>query len=75
MTVERTLRGIAGAFILASIALAFVHSRLWLAFTGFVGLNLLQSAFTNWCPMMWLLEKAGLKRSPSRASEPALEAK
>lgn len=58
---ERTLRGIAGGFILASLALAhWVHPG-WLWFTAFVGLNLFQSAFTNWCPMMWLLGKAGLR--------------
>ncbi len=58
---ERVLRGIAGAFILASVLLAcFVDIR-WLWFTGFVGANLLQSAFTNWCPMMVILRKAGLR--------------
>jgi len=71
MTIERALRGIAGAFILASLTLAHVHSPYWLFFTGFVGLNLLQSGFTNWCPMVWLLEKAGL---PHGRSEPAKEA-
>jgi hypothetical protein len=62
MAVERALRGIAGTFVLASVVLAFFHSPNWLYFTGFVGLNLLQSSFTNWCPMVWILEKAGLKR-------------
>ncbi len=62
MSVERALRGIAGVFVLASVFLAFFHSRNWLAFTGFVGLNLLQSAFTDWCPMVWLLQKVGLQR-------------
>lgn len=58
---ERMLRGIAGAFILASLLLAhYVHLN-WLWFTAFVGLNLLQSAFTNWCPMMWILKKFGAK--------------
>lgn len=74
MTVERALRGIAGAFILASVALAFFHSRNWLYFTGFVGLNLLQSAFTNWCPMVWLLQKVGLRRE-SPLPEGALESR
>ena len=58
---ERQLRGIAGSFILASLLLAYYVSPLWLWFTAFVGLNLLQSAFTNWCPMMWLLKKLGGK--------------
>ncbi|MFA5087693.1 MAG: DUF2892 domain-containing protein [Candidatus Omnitrophota bacterium] len=54
---ERALRGIAGAFILLSLLLAHFFSIRWLWFTAFVGVNLLQSAFTNWCPMMWILKK------------------
>ncbi|MBN1123935.1 MAG: DUF2892 domain-containing protein [Sedimentisphaerales bacterium] len=61
MTVERMLRGIAGAFVLGTVILAYTHSLYWLYFTGFVGANLLQSAFTNWCPMMTLLEKLGVQ--------------
>ncbi|MFA5146738.1 MAG: DUF2892 domain-containing protein [Candidatus Omnitrophota bacterium] len=57
---ERILRGIAGSFILISLVLAYYLSPLWLWFTAFVGLNLLQSAFTNWCPMMSILRKAGI---------------
>ncbi len=63
MTVERTLRLIAGFFVLVSVALAVLHSSYWLIFTAFVGLNLFQSGFTNWCPMMWLLKKLGLQCS------------
>ena len=63
MTVERWLRLIAGSFILASAVLAAVHSPYWLLFTGFVGLNLAQSAFTNWCPMMLILRKLGVKEA------------
>lgn len=60
MTVERALRLIAGAFVLASVVLGmFVHPGFYW-FTAFVGLNLLQSAFSNWCPMMTILRKAGL---------------
>jgi hypothetical protein len=59
MTVERLLRGIAGFFVLLSALLAYYHSPYWLLFTGFVGLNLLQSAFTDWCPMMTFLKKLG----------------
>ncbi|HNX53431.1 MAG TPA: DUF2892 domain-containing protein [Pontiellaceae bacterium] len=58
---ERTLRGIAGALLLVSLMLAHYISPLWLWFSAFIGLNLLQSAFTNWCPMMWILKKAGIK--------------
>jgi len=61
MTVERSLRGIAGFFVLVSVLLAHYHSAYWLFFTGFVGLNLLQSAFTNWCPMMDILKRLGVK--------------
>jgi hypothetical protein len=66
--VERYLRGIAGFFVLVSVLLAHYHSPYWLLFTAFVGLNLLQSAFTNWCPMMALLQKLGVE-SPSRSRE------
>lgn len=61
MTVERMLRLIAGILLVASVLLAhYVDSRfLW--FTLFVGANLLQSGFTNWCPMMWVLRKAGVR--------------
>lgn len=59
--VERSLRGIAGFFVLLSVLLAHYHSPCWLLFTAFVGLNLLQSAFTNWCPMMALLRKLGVE--------------
>jgi hypothetical protein len=60
MTVNEGLRAIAGVFILLSLALGwFVHPGFFL-FTGFVGLNLLQSAFTHWCPMMVVLRRAGL---------------
>ncbi len=60
MTMERILRGIAGFFVLLSALLAHYHSPYWLLFTGFVGLNLLQSAFTDWCPMMTFLKKLGV---------------
>lgn len=65
MTVERGLRTIAGLFVFISVLLTVYHSPYWLLFTGFVGVNLLQSGFTNWCPMVWLLQKVGLKRSDS----------
>ena len=62
MTVERGLRLIAGVFIIFSVTLAVVHSPWWLLLTAFVGLNLLQSGFTDWCPMMWLLQRFGFQR-------------
>jgi hypothetical protein len=61
MTVERWLRMIAGGLVAASVLLGIYVSPLFLWFTLFVGLNLLQSAFTGWCPMMALLRKAGVR--------------
>lgn len=61
MNIERLLRMIAGFFVLLSLALGYLVSPYWFLFTAFVGLNLFQSAFTNWCPMMSFLRKAGLK--------------
>jgi len=61
MTVERVVRGIAGLFVLLSLALAHWVSPYWLFFTAFVGLNLLQSALTDWCPAMTILRRLGLK--------------
>jgi len=62
MTVERALRLIAGFFVMVSVLLAVFHSRYWLIFTGLVGLNLFHSGFTDWCPMVWVLQKLGLPR-------------
>lgn len=61
MTVNRFLRLIAGAFIIISVLLAHFVSPYWLFFTAFIGLNLFQSAFTNWCPMMTILRQLGVK--------------
>jgi len=61
MNIDRYLRLIAGAFVLGSLALGYWVSPYWFLFTAFVGLNLFQSAFTNWCPMMTILRKAGVK--------------
>ncbi|MCX7805885.1 MAG: DUF2892 domain-containing protein [Planctomycetota bacterium] len=62
MTVERGLRLLAGIFVLGSVALARWHSQWWLLLTAFVGVNLLQSGLTDWCPAMWFFGKMGLKR-------------
>lgn len=69
MTVERSLRIIAGAFIVASVALGWWVSPWFYLFTAFVGLNLFQSGFTNWCPMITILRKAGLEEAGSCAPE------
>ena len=63
MTVERGLRLMAGVMVLLSLVLAHYHSLNWLWLTAFVGLNLLQSAFTNWCPGMMILRALGLKEA------------
>lgn len=63
MTVNRYLRLAAGFFTLLSLALAHYHNPNWLWFTAFVGLNQFQSAFTNWCPMMTILKKVGVKEA------------
>ena len=61
MTIERGLRLAAGIVILMSVGLAQWVSPYWLLLTAFAGANLLQSAFTNWCPMVWFLARAGLQ--------------
>ncbi len=68
MTVERALRMMAGIVILLSLALAHYVSPYWYLLTAFVGLNLLQSAFTNWCPAMTIFRKLGLKDSVASCS-------
>lgn len=60
MKINDYLRAIAGFFIVLSVALGyFVHPGFYL-FTAFVGLNLFQSAFTHWCPMISILRRAGV---------------
>lgn len=63
MTVERGLRLMAGVMVLLSVALTYYVSRYWMWLTVFIGLNLLQSAFTNWCPAMSILRAIGLKEA------------
>lgn len=59
MTVNRLLHIIAGAFIMISLALAHYVNPKWLYFTAFVGVNLFQSGFTNWCLLATILRKLG----------------
>ncbi len=58
---NEALRLIAGLFTVLSVVLSIIHSRYWLLFTVFVGLNQIQSAFSGWCPMMNILRKPGVK--------------
>ena len=60
MTVNDWLRAIAGFLVALSVALGYWIHPAFLLFTAFVGLNLLQSAFTGWCPMMAILRRAGI---------------
>lgn len=66
---ERILRGIAGTVVLLSVLLLWQTGEVdvlrptWAWLTAFVGLNLLQSALTDWCPMMWILGKLGVRRT------------
>jgi hypothetical protein len=66
MTLEPMLRLIAGAFVTVSVLLGLYVHPYFLWFTLFVGLNLVQSAFTNWCPMMTILRRAGVREHTAR---------
>ena len=61
MTIERGLRLAGGIVVFLSLSLGYFVNPAWLLLTGFAGLNLLQSAFTNWCPMVWILTRLGLE--------------
>ena len=63
MTLNEALRLIAGSFVLASLALGYFVHPAWFLFTAFVGINLVQSAFTHTCPMMAILRRAGWRES------------
>ncbi len=62
MKMEQSIRAIAGSFVLISVGLSHVHSPYWLLFIAFVGLNLLQSAFTKWCLMEDILAALGVAK-------------
>jgi hypothetical protein len=61
MTINEGLRAVAGTFILISVALGVWVNPWFFAFTAFVGANLLQSAFSHWCPMMGILKGLGFR--------------
>ena len=65
MTIERLVLAFAGCFILISLTLAHFYSPQWLWFTAFVGANLLQSAFTGFCPLAIILKKLGIQSGHS----------
>ena len=64
MKMHYTIRGIAGSFVLLSLALGYWVSPYWYLFTAFVGLNLLQSSITRWCLMENILAKLGVAKKP-----------
>jgi len=68
MNLERTIRAIAGSFVLISLALGLLVSPYWFLFTAFVGLNLLQSSFTKWCLMEDILKKTVFRGGSSRTA-------
>jgi hypothetical protein len=61
MTIDRGVRVMAGTFVLASLALGIWVNAYWFLFTAFVGVNLVQSAFTGFCPAERILAKVGLE--------------
>lgn len=61
MNIDRFVMAFAGAMILASALLAYLHSPNWLLLTGFVGLNMFQASFTGFCPLAIVLRKAGVQ--------------
>lgn len=69
MHMERYLRLMAGCVVLGSLALGYVHSPYWHLLTAFAGLNLFQSALTNWCPAMNILAWMGVAKCEDRATE------
>ena len=61
MTIDSVVMAFAGAMILLSVTMSQLHSVNWLWFTGFVGINVLQSAFTGFCPLANILKAIGIK--------------
>ena len=59
MNIDRLVFAIAGLFILASLLLSLIHSSYWLWFAAFVGVNMVQAAFTGFCPLAMILRKLG----------------
>jgi hypothetical protein len=61
MNIDRVVLAVAGCFVLSSVLLSVYHSQNWLWFTGFVGANLFQAAFTGFCPLAKILKAAGVE--------------
>lgn len=67
MTLENAIRVLAGTFVLVSLALGIWVNKWWFAFTAFVGVNLIQSAFTGFCPAEMIFKKLGFKSCNERS--------
>lgn len=63
MPLYRWLLLIAGSFVLLSVLLAHLVSPYFLLFTAFVAVNMIQAAFSRWCPTMWVLRRLGVRES------------
>ncbi|MBB4210065.1 DUF2892 family protein [Rhodothalassium salexigens DSM 2132] len=61
MNIDRYVIAFAGTMVLVSLTLGLLHHPWWFALTGFVGLNMLQAAFTGFCPLAWVLKTLGIK--------------
>ena len=61
MSIDRIVMAFAGSMVLISVILTLAHSTYWLFLTAFVGANLLQAAFTGFCPLAIVLKKMGVK--------------
>ena len=76
MSIERYLRMTAGFLVTLSVSLGYWVHPAWFLLTGFVGLNLFQSAFTNWCPLMTFLKQRGVPSAEdlaaTRVAKPAV---
>ena len=65
MTIDRAVMAFAGTMILLSLVLAYAFSPYWLALAAFVGLNLVQSSFTGFCPLAMVLKRLGVRSGPA----------
>lgn len=66
MTTEQGIRILAGTLVLVSLTLGLLVNRYWFILTGFVGVNLVQSAFTGFCPAEMIMKKCGMKSAGER---------
>jgi glucan phosphoethanolaminetransferase (alkaline phosphatase superfamily) len=70
MKIDKAIRVLAGSLILVSLALSYLISQYWLLLTAFVGVNLIQSAFTGFCPAEKILIKLGLAVDNDKSEKP-----